>query len=386
MMACTEVTENYPEGCTPGTLSCIGNDISRCESITNEAGETSVQNVVFKQCPAEAACIPGDPPACGEGTVGPGCETDADCALEIGACYESFCDAGVCSTRTQADGTSCNDGNLCTESDSCADGFCSGALVSCDDGNPCTADSCDPASGCSVTNDNKATCDDGEPCTKSDSCLDGACNGLAVNCDDGNACTEDQCDAATGECVNIALTGSCDDGDECTSNDQCSLGECVGEPACLCDSADPTSCDQYNTGDPCKGDYTCLNDYCQLDPETAYQCDETNLGPCEITQCVNNEGEPECKTIAKETGVPCDDGSICTSDDLCQTGACVGDIDVTIPGCGDFRLGWFNLTGETMVWTTDQYILRGTVNYPQIFGKAQNDSYRVRAIGPGLGQ
>ncbi len=47
------------------------------------------------------------------------------------------------------DGTVCDDGNACTQIDTCQSETCAGSgLLDCDDHNPCTTDSCDPAIGC----------------------------------------------------------------------------------------------------------------------------------------------------------------------------------------------------------------------------------------------
>ena len=46
----------------------------------------------------------------------------------------------------------CNDNNVCTQTDSCQTGSCTGAnQLSCDDGNACTADSCNTTAGCTHT-------------------------------------------------------------------------------------------------------------------------------------------------------------------------------------------------------------------------------------------
>jgi hypothetical protein len=63
----------------------------------------------------------------------------------------STCDpaTGVCSNAVKADGTACDDGNACTQSDTCSSGTCvAGAAPNCDDSNPCTNDSCDSEVGC----------------------------------------------------------------------------------------------------------------------------------------------------------------------------------------------------------------------------------------------
>lgn len=381
--ACTDVKENFPEGgCVPNSVKCDGPaQLLRCVP-----GGTHYE--LFKTCAADSECG-GDPADCtAVAAAGPTCESDGECAAQLGdlgLCFEAWCDAGTCKARAIADGSSCDDRNACTDADICTQGVCAGTLVACDDGDACTADSCDPVEGCQTVIAEGALCDDTNPCTDNDTCDSaGACAGTGVSCDDSNPCTEDQCDAATGECVNIALSGACDDDDACTANDKCVAGVCLGSPDCPCESAVPGSCDKYNTDDPCKGAYACVNDFCEPDPGTAFQCDQSGLGGCEVAQCINNAGVAECAIISKEPGTPCEDGSPCTTGDTCQDGVCEGVQDNTVPGCGFFRIGWYSMNGESMTWTTDQYILRGTVGYPQIVGKAQNDTYRVIPMGTGL--
>ncbi len=80
------------------------------------------------------------------------------------------------------------------------------------DGDPCTTDLCTP-DGCSypvVPNDPPVACDDGLVCTTSDSCVNGGCAGVAVVCGPGDICTID----GTGVCIEpdgcVYETISCD--------------------------------------------------------------------------------------------------------------------------------------------------------------------------------
>ncbi|MCK6551781.1 hypothetical protein L6R52_38460, partial [Myxococcota bacterium] len=64
---------------------------------------------------------------------------------DVGTCDPTN---GVCSTPTKADGTSCNDGTLCTETDSCVAGVCTGTdPVTCPDPDACNVGICDGATG-----------------------------------------------------------------------------------------------------------------------------------------------------------------------------------------------------------------------------------------------
>ncbi len=92
------------------------------------------------------------------------------------------------------DGTSCEEGNLCTTADLCQNGVCTGhAPVQCTASDAChVAGTCDPATGlCSnPAVPERGPCDDGNPCTVTDVCQDGTCRGLyhaplPVEVDDG---------------------------------------------------------------------------------------------------------------------------------------------------------------------------------------------------------
>jgi len=174
----------------------------------------------------------------------------------------------------------CDDGNICTLTESCTGTTCGGGTaVSCDDGNRCTSDSCDPALGCVHVN-NSLACNDGSVCTLIDHCSGGSCiPGIPLNCDDGNPCTNDSCDAVLG-CIHVNNTNACDDGSVCTVGDTCGGGSCGG--AAL-------NCDDQNV---------CTTDSCNAISGCAH-VDNTNA---------------------------CDDGSSCTTGDVCGGGVCVGTV------------------------------------------------------------
>lgn len=116
----------------------------------------------------------------------------------------------VCVDVGTPDGTPCNDGDACTAGEACAGGACvGGAAPACDDGNPCTDDACDVVKGCTHAS-NAAPCDDGSLCTLSDTCAFGLCVGNPLPCDDADKCTTDVCDPAIG-CVSTPIQG-CDPG------------------------------------------------------------------------------------------------------------------------------------------------------------------------------
>jgi len=193
------------------------------------------------------------PEECDDGNAvdGDGCDSN---------CKVTGCGNGIVTT-----GEECDDGNL-VNGDCCsstctaepAGGPCPG------DGNPCTDDFCNATGSCVAVN-NTDPCDDGNVCTQSDVCQDGACTGTPVSdglpCDDGNLCTvADQC--SDGLCGGAASTGCCcvhsGAGCDASSCEQCVctanafgthccsepwdsicvfLAESVCSPVCACASA-----------------------------------------------------------------------------------------------------------------------------------------------------
>ncbi len=89
---------------------------------------------------------------------------------------------GACSNPEKQNDTACNDGNACTQTDTCQAGVCTGANpVVCTASDQChDAGVCDPADGvCSnPTKTDGATCNDGDACTQTDTCQAGACDGV----------------------------------------------------------------------------------------------------------------------------------------------------------------------------------------------------------------
>ena len=171
--------------------------------------------------------------------------TAADQCHAAGTCDPT---SGACSNPTRADSTACNDGNSCTQTDSCQSGICIGSNpVSCNAADQChVAGACDPTSGV-CSNPAKAdtsACNDGNLCTTADARLAGTCVGQAVTCTALDGChSAGTCQAASGTCSNPALAddttcnaaaGHCEggackpaNGQNCTNSDGCASGNCV---------------------------------------------------------------------------------------------------------------------------------------------------------------
>ena len=138
--------------------------------------------------------------------------------------------------------------------------------------------------------------------------------------------------------LEVACTGqlqACDvgRGDPCTGHDECAAGVCGGPlPLCSICDAGGGSCDD---GDACTGPGTCVPvisggtaQVACVAPE-AVNCGEPLDGACMVGYCDHEDGT--CKEVSHPDGVPCDDGSGCTTEDRCEEGACQG---LALPLCG----------------------------------------------------
>jgi hypothetical protein len=323
-------------------------------------------------CSDGNACSEGDSCQAGECKGWAKICADKDSNL----CTISSCDPSKgCVVTNAANDTPCNDGNSCTDADSCFYGKCKpGSVNKCectktsdclafDDGNlcngevkciagtcmtdsnslqwfdkvanllcdpsgdkPCLTNLCNPKNGqCQMTPSPAASaCSDGDACTLGDGCQGGQClpGGGPRSCDDNNLCTTDSCDAKKG-CLHKPATYLCDDGDPCTSGDLCSGGQCKGEPLSSCSCASDGDCAGKNDANLCNGQLKCVQGSCRIDPATVVVCADS--GPCASTSCEASTGK--CSKTNVQAGLPCQDGSACTQADQCDgQGACKGKI------------------------------------------------------------
>lgn len=223
-----------------------------------------------------------------------GCQVDADCGLLAGSGLPNACETWKCQTLAAA-GFS----KVCAKT----------ATVDCDDGNVCTDNTCDPATGCVATpvaSAEPVPCDDGDVCSGPDLCEQGACVAVDSGCNDGNPCSLDFCDSGTSCFAQAIDEGACDDGDACTTDTTCQLGHCLGAPV---DCDDNDLC----TIDSCSPDSGCH--------AAAVDCDDAN--PCTTDSCDAQLGCQHTPTASMGAN-ECDDGDVCTVDDHCDAGLCVG--------------------------------------------------------------
>jgi hypothetical protein len=209
------------------------------------------------------------------------------------------CDSatGICTNPNKADGSGCNDGSACTQTDTCQSGSCTGGnLVVCQALDQChDAGVCNPANGtCSnPAKQNGSGCNDGNACTQTDTCQSGSCTGgNAVVCQPQDACHDaGTCNTQTGICSNPAKpAGFCNDSNVCTT-DSCNPQtgcvhtaiSCNDGNACTTDSCDPQAGCQHGTV-TCDDGSFCTHDSCDpasgckfvFDPALDERCTETH--------------------------------------------------------------------------------------------------------------
>ena len=289
-------------------------------------------------CNDQNACTQTD--TCQSGTCTGGntvtCAAVDQCH-DVGTCNTA---TGACSTPIKANGTTCNDQNACTRTDSCQNGVCAGgnpvtctALDQCHD-----AGTCNPSTGtCSNPNKiNGTQCNDTRVCTMADRCMEGICTGT-VTCPALDQChVAGTCDALGGCTAPVKPNGSaCNDTSLCTSQDVCTNGLCKGTTTVTCTSADqchdPGVCDDTTgqcsnpvkpTGSACNDSMPCTyGDACNAAGAcagTAVVCTTDDLT---IREC---DGTATCK-ITPRPGAECDDNNPCTTGDVRRgDGTCAG--------------------------------------------------------------
>jgi RHS repeat-associated protein len=231
--ACTTSDSCQSGTCTGTAVTCTAQDQCHTAGTCNPANGTCSNPPVANgtTCNDGNACTTSD--SCQTGTctgTAVTCMAQDQCHT-AGTCNPSN---GTCSNPPVANGTTCSDGNACTAGDSCQAGSCTGVTVNCMALDQChNAGICDQATGlCSnPAVADGTTCNDGNACTTSDTCHAGNCGGNQVNCSAPDQChSAGTCDPSTGACNNpLVLDGTpCSDGSACTTGEMCTSGVCGG--------------------------------------------------------------------------------------------------------------------------------------------------------------
>jgi MYXO-CTERM domain-containing protein len=298
--ACTQTDTCQAGVCTGGNpVVCTASDqchgVGVCNTSTGLCSNPSLPNGTT--CSDGNACTQTDTCQAGVCTGGnPVVCTPSDSCHFAGTCSPA---TGVCSSPPVPNGTVCNDGNGCTQTDTCQSGICAGGNpVVCTPSDQChLAGTCNPANGtCSNPNANDGTaCNDGNACTKSDACQAGVCTGSnPVVCTASDQChAAGTCNPANGTCSNPNATNgtACSDGNACTQKDTCQAGVCTGSNPVIC-----TASDQCHVAGGCN----------------------TTTGVCSNPPAAN--------------GTTCNDGVACTKQDVCTSGSCGGTTYTCAPG------------------------------------------------------
>ena len=332
-------------------IPCQGNSDCAEGSVCEEV--TSVDRGVVRQCVRKAA---GTWAACGCSVRAVADALSTSCGLGACTASRSCGESGLsaCETKTAGD-------EVCNGQDDDCDGETdeptAGKLL-CDDGKPCTTDSCAGASGCAYASAEGQPCDaDGSACTENDACVGGLCvAGKAIVCDDGNPCTTETCDKQKG-CQTSFGSGPCDDAEPCTKGETCKEGKCQGGTWTLCndnqpctdDLCDPTTGDcqfQPTSGGPCNDGSTCTTeDVCAVGLCAGVTVDCDDGDGCTADTCAEVGG---CTHLPKD-GTACDDNNACTGDDACVSGSCVGSPSVLCEGPGPCLTSTCNPTSGVCV-------------------------------------
>jgi hypothetical protein len=246
--------------------------------------------------------------------------TAQDQCHDAGTCDTSN---GACSNPNRANGSTCSDGNACTQIDTCQEGACAGSNEVV-----CTAqDQCHDAGTCNTSNGTCSTpvkligtaCEDGDACTENDACdASGACaSGTPVSVDDANRCTTDVCDPQT------RISHEPDEGAPC-SDDPCGgFKQCDGSGACVGEAL-PNGTPCPGSDDPCMP-HACLQGACTAFSADGQPCDDNNA-------CTTNDtcdGTGQCVGTAGGAG-SCDDADACNGVETCNAGACIGGVPVAV--------------------------------------------------------
>jgi|GEM_PF-4165362 len=299
---------------------------------------------------------------------------------------EGICRKGFCSNCVnKPNGTACDDGNPCTQTDSCQNDECTGS-------NPviCVAmDQCHEVGECSTVTgmcsnprkENGTSCNDANPCTEVDICLGGDCvGGNPKQCPPLDQCHNiGQCVPETGQCEypNRPNGTMCDDGQFCSQGDLCHEGECIGgierncfgpvvpdnpycqEPFCNEDTDqcelrpfnENGACDDFQF---CTVDEVCRSGECVgTRPRNCNGEVPLDDPQCQAAAC--NEEDDRCEAVPANDGAGCDDGLYCTTSGstclqgICQGGTprnCSGEVQLANPYCQE---PWCNEAADTCV-------------------------------------
>ncbi len=266
-----------------------GNVCRTCQPMVSTVGWSNADGVTCETgnlCTADI-CSAG---ACTRGVdvVTATCPLPDNCH-QPGVCEPS---TGECTYEIQRDGTGCSSGNACKTGERCQTGVCTGGSdVICGTDSTCATYDCDPASGCFTTNTAAGILCAPTTC-QGDQEVRTACDGVG-SCVAGAPipCAPYLCNAEGSACRT-----SCASDSDCQGDAYCDGGTCLEDRA---------------QGTACQRNEQCLSNSCV----DGVCCAQASCGTCEAC---NVAGAVGTCTIAV--------GHTCTPADACYTsGTCATD-------------------------------------------------------------
>jgi len=171
-------------------------------------------------------------------------------------------------------------------------------------------------------------CSDGDPCNGEERCTARGCQRARVlDCNDDLDCTRDSCVPFIG-CENVADDslcdvipgGSCDVASRSCQYPTCDSATCIAPPCgtATCAGATCVVASRCTAMEECCGD-RCVPLFC----DDGKHCTD-DMCDMSTSRCVNVPNENTC-----------DDGDVCTLDDVCASGFCVASTTITCRGSAD---------------------------------------------------
>jgi hypothetical protein len=367
--ACGNACAN-DEGCLNGT--CVWIDPDRCDQDNDlhfadtpecggddcDDGDPNVHPGVVEQSYGQPMCTDAIDNDCDgdtdiDDTGCMQCSGPGDCD-DSNTCTTDDCVAGACQNTPVSDDTGCDDGDACTQTDTCQGGVCTGAdPVICAASDQChLAGTCDSGTG-ACSNPPKADstpCDDNDACTQTDTCQAGVCTGInPVVCTALDQCHDvGTCNTATGICSDPPKADgtACDDGDVCSTLDTCQGGTCAAGATNKDTDSDTYLDDNCPGGNDCDDDAAAVNpgateaqslpascgDSIDNDCDTFIDMLDPGCAGCSIDDDCDDSNECTtdvcsggvCQNNAVGDGTACDDGEDCSHSDECTGGVCAG--------------------------------------------------------------